>query len=81
MGAIERQRRDQERMLRALANGEIPTGLPHHAMCLSSIELSDDIRGERLRFVEAMKEATAINVQSMVSYCSPVATVELTASV
>jgi hypothetical protein len=28
------------------------------------IELSDDIRGERLRFVEAMKEATAINVQS-----------------
>lgn len=46
MGAIERQRRDQERMLRALAN-----------------ELSDDIRGERLRFVEAMKEATAINVQ------------------
>jgi hypothetical protein len=28
------------------------------------IELSEDIRGERLRFVEAMKEATAINVQS-----------------
>ncbi|KAI0085181.1 hypothetical protein BDY19DRAFT_897093 [Irpex rosettiformis] len=26
-------------------------------------ELSDDIRGERLRFVEAMKEATTINVQ------------------
>ncbi|KAH9951555.1 hypothetical protein B0H21DRAFT_880399 [Amylocystis lapponica] len=26
-------------------------------------ELSDEIRGERLRFVEAMKEATAINVQ------------------
>jgi hypothetical protein len=26
-------------------------------------ELSDDIRGERLRFVEAKKEATAINVQ------------------
>ncbi|KAI9442320.1 hypothetical protein H4582DRAFT_1809208 [Lactarius indigo] len=46
LGVIERQRRDQERMLRALAN-----------------ELSDDIRGERLRFVEAMKEATAINVQ------------------
>ncbi|KAH9012141.1 hypothetical protein EDB84DRAFT_1537123 [Lactarius hengduanensis] len=46
LGVIERQRRDQERMLRTLAN-----------------ELSDDIRGERLRFVEAMKEATAINVQ------------------
>ena len=32
------------------------------------IELSDDIRGERLRFVEAMKEATAINVQSKKRY-------------
>jgi len=46
LGVIERQRQDQERMLRTLAN-----------------DLSDDIRGERLRFVEAMKEATAINVQ------------------
>ena len=27
-------------------------------------EISDEIKGERLRFVEAMKEATAINVQS-----------------
>ena len=27
-------------------------------------ELSNEIRGERLRFVEAMKEATTINVQS-----------------
>lgn len=26
-------------------------------------ELTNEIRGERLRFVEAMKEATAINVQ------------------
>jgi hypothetical protein len=26
-------------------------------------EISDEIKGERLRFVEAMKEATAINVQ------------------
>jgi len=46
LGVIERQRQDQERLLRSLAD-----------------ELSDDIRGERLRFVEAMKEATAINVQ------------------
>jgi len=45
-GLIERQRHDQERMLRTLA-----------------ADLSNDIRGERLRFVEAMKEATAINVQ------------------
>ncbi|KAI0066144.1 hypothetical protein BV25DRAFT_1506415 [Artomyces pyxidatus] len=46
IGFIDRQRQDQERMLRTLAT-----------------ELSDDIRGERLRFVEAMKEATQINVQ------------------
>ncbi|CAL1707266.1 unnamed protein product [Somion occarium] len=46
VGLIERQRQDQERMLRLLAT-----------------DLSNDIRGERLRFVDAMKEATAINVQ------------------
>ncbi|OCH92336.1 hypothetical protein OBBRIDRAFT_886367 [Obba rivulosa] len=36
-----------------------------HERMLKAIasELSNDIRGERLRFVEAMKEATAINVQ------------------
>ncbi|KAH9009266.1 hypothetical protein EDB84DRAFT_1569331 [Lactarius hengduanensis] len=39
---------------------------------------SDDIHGERLRFVEVMKEATAINVQSMLSDRSSVATIELT---
>lgn len=49
----------------------LPAGLPYEAMCLCRIELSDDIRGERLRFVEAMKEATAINVQSMISNCPP----------
>ena len=27
------------------------------------LELSNDIKGERIRFVDAMKEATAINVQ------------------
>jgi hypothetical protein len=59
-----------------------PTGLPHGIMmCFSSVELSDDIRGERLRFVEAMKEATAINVQSMISDCFLVATIELTVKV
>ncbi|KAJ7497252.1 hypothetical protein FB451DRAFT_1550172 [Mycena latifolia] len=43
---IDRQRQDQEGLLRAL-----------------TAELSNEIRGERLRFVDAMKEATAINVQ------------------
>ncbi|KAG2750233.1 hypothetical protein P692DRAFT_20729779 [Suillus brevipes Sb2] len=46
MEIINRQRVDQEHMLRALSS-----------------ELTEEIRGERLRFVEAMKEATAINVQ------------------
>ncbi|KAF8554737.1 hypothetical protein OG21DRAFT_1034271 [Imleria badia] len=33
-----------------------------------STELTNEIRGERLRFVEAMKEATAINVQAHVEH-------------
>ncbi|KAH7909333.1 hypothetical protein BJ138DRAFT_238157 [Hygrophoropsis aurantiaca] len=33
-----------------------------------SSELTNEIRGERLRFVEAMKEATAINVQAHVEH-------------
>jgi hypothetical protein len=64
---IDRQRRDQETMFRAFTNGM-------HIFCcfiyeskrltLFFIEISGEIKGERLRFVEAMKEATAINVQS-----------------
>ncbi|KAL1942035.1 hypothetical protein VTO73DRAFT_6565 [Trametes versicolor] len=48
-GMIDRQRMDQERMLKSMAT-----------------ELTNEIRGERLRFVEAMQEATAINVQTHV---------------
>ncbi|KAG2368042.1 hypothetical protein BDR07DRAFT_152655 [Suillus spraguei] len=51
MEIINRQRADQEQMLRALSS-----------------ELTEEIRGERLRFVEAMKEATAINVQAHVEH-------------
>ncbi|KAG1765332.1 hypothetical protein EDD22DRAFT_408652 [Suillus occidentalis] len=51
MEIINRQRVDQEQMLRALSS-----------------ELTEEIRGERLRFVEAMKEATAINVQAHVEH-------------
>ncbi|TFY62053.1 hypothetical protein EVJ58_g4106 [Rhodofomes roseus] len=51
VGLIDRQRQDQERMLRSLGT-----------------ELSNEIRGERLRFVEAMKEATQINVQMHVEH-------------
>ncbi|KAG1858133.1 hypothetical protein F4604DRAFT_1685009 [Suillus subluteus] len=52
MEIINRQRADQEQMLRALSS-----------------ELTEEIRGERLRFVEAMKEATAINVQGAFGLC------------
>ncbi|KAJ7287578.1 hypothetical protein C8J57DRAFT_1284332 [Mycena rebaudengoi] len=45
-GLVERQRQDQEDLLRVL-----------------TAELTNEIRGERLRFVDAMKEATQINVQ------------------
>ncbi|KAH7888733.1 hypothetical protein F5I97DRAFT_743616 [Phlebopus sp. FC_14] len=51
LAIIDRQRHDQEQLLRALSS-----------------ELTNEIRGERLRFVEAMKEATAINVQAHVEH-------------
>lgn len=51
-------------MLRALAHGSSPLIARPDSHTHCKVELSDDIRGERLRFVEAMKEATTINVQS-----------------
>ncbi|EIN11674.1 hypothetical protein PUNSTDRAFT_61956, partial [Punctularia strigosozonata HHB-11173 SS5] len=49
-------------MLRDLAGGECtPSARCHHADHLAT-ELKAEIKGERLRFVDAMKEATAINV-------------------
>ena len=39
------------------------TSVYPYCISLSSIELSSEIKGERIRFVEAMKEATSINVQ------------------
>lgn len=61
---IDGQRRDQEQMLRNLAVGKHASGAKYERKLTWSSELSNDIRGERLRFVEAMKEATTINVQS-----------------
>jgi len=58
-------------MLRALSSGE---GFDlFFILALKSFftyfsELTEEIRGERLRFVEAMKEATAINVQAHVEH-------------
>ena len=68
-GLMDRQRQDQETLLRAFTDGK--SIFSRCVSCyggiltlLCSIEISGEIKGERLRFVEAMKEATAINVQS-----------------
>ncbi|KAG6887698.1 hypothetical protein C0995_013398 [Termitomyces sp. Mi166 len=54
---VDGQRQHQEQLVRALgAEGKFS----------SLLEIFDEIRGERLRFVEAMKEATEINVQSKI---------------
>lgn len=67
-GLIDRQRQDHEQLLRGVAIGAF---LRTHDIGRAHviIELSNEIRGERLRFVEAMKEATAINVQSKPADC------------
>ena len=68
MALIEQQRQNQEHMLKSLATGMLRVSrVKFVAQWLmgmyARLELSNDIRGERLRFVEAMKEATQINVQ------------------
>ena len=62
---INRQRYEQEQMLRALSTGRYSVLYLRcsHFPPRFPPELTNEIRGERLRFVEAMKEATAINVQ------------------
>ncbi|KAF8639549.1 hypothetical protein AX17_001454 [Amanita inopinata Kibby_2008] len=60
---IEQHRQDQANLFKAMTNGTQGTSL----FSLDSgvpAELSTEIRGERLRFVEAMKEATSINIQA-----------------
>jgi len=59
---INRQRHNQEGLLKALATGLFSYRLAS-AVADRFLELSDEIRGERLKFVEAMKSATSINVQ------------------
>lgn len=55
MGLMDRQRQDNEMLLRALAT-----------------DLTSEIRGERIRFVEAMQQATSVNVHRKSSSCSDV---------
>jgi hypothetical protein len=61
LGAIEKNQRDQETLLRSIAEGR-------HSITYSVFKthalsgISADVRGERLRFVDAMKDATSVNV-------------------
>jgi hypothetical protein len=61
---LNQQKFEQERSLRALATGKLYLLLVVTGTYTSSIELSGEIKGERLRFVDAMKEATEIHVES-----------------
>ncbi|KAF9478805.1 hypothetical protein BDN70DRAFT_726008 [Pholiota conissans] len=63
-GLMNQQRHDQEILFRAFTNGLLSCNLV--ILLLTGVfksEISGEIKGERLRFVEAMKEATAINIQ------------------
>lgn len=63
---INRQQQDQKALVRALATGCSAFRISKMLLTFFLLEISDEIKGERLRFVDAMKEATAINVQSKV---------------
>ena len=63
LAILDRQRNDNEMLLRALATGSlgfIQQKLSHADDSL--IDLTSEIRGERIRFVEAMQQATSVNV-------------------
>lgn len=71
---FDKQRQAQEQVLRAVAAGSSPFSPREHdrgplrPADVNGVDLSDDIKGERLRFIEAMKEATTINVQSELAF-------------
>jgi len=62
VSVLERQRNDNEMLLRALATGETQI---FRLVYLANgyVDLTSEIRGERIRFVEAMQQATSVNVQ------------------
>ena len=63
MGVLDRQRSDNEVLLRALATGMSGYALKDERFMLMP-DLTAEIRGERLRFVEAMQQATTMNISS-----------------
>ncbi|KIK90795.1 hypothetical protein PAXRUDRAFT_14144 [Paxillus rubicundulus Ve08.2h10] len=74
MGAVQEHMKNGDERRDALVTDSVLEIVNRHRheqeqmlRALSS-ELTNEIRGERLRFVEAMKEATAINVQAHVEH-------------
>lgn len=69
MDMLRRQRHEHEQLVRGLATGEYRIcprkPRPQHRNGLPS-ELATEIRGERIRFVDAMKEATTVNLQNQI---------------
>ncbi len=59
VAVLDRQRHENELLLRALAQGK---PLLPKATDITT-DLTGEIRGERIRFVEAMQQATSVNVQ------------------
>ncbi|KAI9067413.1 hypothetical protein FKP32DRAFT_1664365 [Trametes sanguinea] len=67
--AQHQEREDCTANLNASVNGlvaAVQEDLQRNAEARNVFKLTNEIRGERLRFVEAMRDATAINVQSTV---------------
>lgn len=69
MDLINQQHQDQDHMLRALSTGRYCGQYAQYIYLTALPELTNEIRGERLRFVDAMKEATEINVQGRWLVC------------
>ncbi|KAG6850966.1 hypothetical protein H0H93_005835 [Arthromyces matolae] len=62
---VDHQRQSQEQLIRELGTG-MSDEMTGHVTNIADIEISNEIKGERLRFVDAMKEATEINVQTQI---------------
>lgn len=66
---VERHRQEQAHLFSTIKKGIKDLCAHFRHISLSLLELSSEIKGERIRFVEAMKEATSINVQSRSYTC------------
>jgi hypothetical protein len=73
LSVIENHRQANENVLRSLAIGEYrPDCIMWFEAMADFVDLTNEIRGERIRFVEAMQQATTVNVNCMSEPCDPV---------